>query len=752
MVEIEDALEDFKLCEESEDDNRVVMLEDYEFSRLGYQWPEDIAAKRRRDRRPMLTLNRMPSFIRTVVNDSRQNKPQIVVKPVDDFADPVTADILTGIIRNIEQRSGADAAYDTAVEMGVSLGVGYIRVRYDYACEDSFDMQLIIDRVYDPFSVYRDPYSTAVDGTDWNLAFIVDRLSRDAFKREYPDAEEVSFQHSTVYAGEDWWDEDTVRVAEYWKREKVATELLRLSTGAVLIAPQYERLKDEYDASGITVVESRPTMTYRVVKRIMSGKEFLPVIGDATEYEWPGKYIPISPCYGDEVLWEGKRWFLALTHFAKDPQRQHNYWATSAAEKVALETKAPWIGPKGFAVSDYDKWMTANTDNHPFLEYDGSVMPQRNFSQGVPAADMQLALAATDEIKAVLGVYDPSLGQRSNETSGTAIRARQRQGSTATFHFVDNLSRCIRNVGVILVDLIAKTYTGPQVVRVLDEDGSSKMEQINQEVVINGQTTIRDVTTGSYDVVVKAGPSFGTRREEAAQQMTDLMQSFPAAGPLIGDLLVEALDWPKADAISKRLKTMLPPEIRELEQGDQEIPPEISQALQQRDEMIAQGTQMLEQAKAQLDELTAKLENAEAKSGVEAAKLQVEREKIDVERTKIGVEAFQAQTERMNLQAQAETERLNVQAQAENVQAQASAVEDFRTQALRIGDAILAVQDNISKATSATGRIVRLPDGSYVSEKTVVAVRPDGSQGESVQRSKAVKQPDGSFVTTTEVS
>jgi hypothetical protein len=179
----------FEQMVEAENHNRAEAEDDIRFARLAEQWPDDIRTQRQRDGRPCLTINKLPAFIRQVVNDCRQNKPAIKVHPADSVADVATAKIISGLIRHIEYASNADIAYDTAVECAVTGGFGFLRIGLDYAHDDSFDLDIKIDRVLNPFSVYGDPNSTAADSSDWNKAFIVERLSHEEFEREYAQAE-----------------------------------------------------------------------------------------------------------------------------------------------------------------------------------------------------------------------------------------------------------------------------------------------------------------------------------------------------------------------------------------------------------------------------------------------------------------------------------------------------------------------------------------------------------------------------------
>jgi hypothetical protein len=560
---LREAREAFELCVEHEHENRAEALDDIRFARLAEQWPDSVRRQREKEGRPTLTINRLPTFIRQVVNDARQNKPAIKVHPADSKGDPATAAIYNGLIRNIEVTSKADVAYDTALEQAASCGFGYFRIGTKYACDDTFELDLMIDRIANPFSVYGDPYSTAADSADWNSAFVVDRLPKDEFAARYKGARAIDWAEAG-YEGLNapWREDDFVLIAEWWRREKAKKTILLLSDQQAMAEDAYAQHKAMLDAIGVFVVGERMIEGHKVTQRLLTGAELLET------NDWAGRYIPLVPVYGEEVNVEGKRFLRSLIRDAKDPQRMFNYWRTATTELVALAPKAPFIGPKGAFQTDAAKWETANTDTHAYIEYDGSMPPQRQAFAGVPAGALQEALNASDDMKSIIGMYDASLGARSNETSGRAILARQREGDVSTFHFIDNLSRAIEHAGRILIDLIPKVYTGERIVRVLGQDGAATSVQLGKPVVqigpdgkpavnpVTGQplSRIYDLGVGKYDLTVTTGPSFTTRREEAATQMMELLRAFPAAAPMIADLVAKNLDWPGADEIAARFQ------------------------------------------------------------------------------------------------------------------------------------------------------------------------------------------------------
>lgn len=650
---LSEALEEFQLSEDAEAENRKQWLDDVKFARLGEQWPDGVKRQRELEGRPCLTINRLPAMVRSVLNDARQNKPSIKVHPVDSGAKRETAEILNGLIRNIEYTSSADVAYDTALDHAVTGGFGYFRITADYACDDEFDMDIGIERIANPLTVYGDENSTCADSSDWNKAFTTDLYTEEAFEKRWKGAEKSNWESDYKDMPNGWRDGELIRVAEWWERKEVPAKLLKLSDGMILYEPEYLRIKEILDAQGITIIGDRPTRTYKVTQRIMTGAEVLET------NDWAGKYIPIIPVYGDEINMEGKRHWISLVRWAKDPQQMFNYWRTASTELVALAPKTPFIGPKGAFNSDQSKWATANAVSHPYIEYDGGIPPQRQAFAGPPAGALQEALNASDDMKSVMGIYDAALGARSNETSGRAILQRQRESDTATFNYIDNLSRAIKHAGRVIVDLIPKVYSAPRIIRVIHEDGTNESVPINkpfipdeqkspesqqyqagkQQETVDGLTKIYDVTTGKYDVTCEVGPSFSTKREEAANQMLELGKMFPPMMQVAGDLLVKNLDWPGADDIADRLKAMLPPQL----QGKS---PQVMQMQQQMQQMDQQAKQAIGQLQQNLQQLQQELQTAKSKEQADFIDNQIQQHKLEIDE-------YNAVTNRMKVTAPA---------------------------------------------------------------------------------------------------
>lgn len=606
---IEEAHKRFARCEDRESETRPLWTADLRFANGDpdnkFQWEEAMWKARETEKRPYLTINKVKQHNRQITNDARQNKPCVRVYPVDDGADKKTADVFNGIIRHIEANSSADTAYDTASEFAVDAGLGYWRITTDYADDKSFDQEIYIKAVKNPLNVYLDPDIQEADGSDARFGFFFEDISKEEFEARYPNAEAVSWP---MGGGTPWLTKDTIRLAEYYKLvETKDTLCLDANSGSTFLLSEIE------DKAMAKLVRADPAYRKRpVTKRSV---KWCLIAGDQVleKTDWLGKYIPIVRVVGDEVEIEGKVHRKGHTRAMKDAQRMYNYNSSAAIEYGALQTKTPII-TTAEAIEGYeDYWKSANTQNVPYLPYnafgdDGTPlpMPQRMVAPAPAQLFLQGMQTASEEMKMASGQYDASMGAKSNETSGRAIMARQREGDTATFHFIDNVARAIKFTGKILVDLIPKIYDTERVVRIMGEDGTDDKVSINpqQAEAVTEQRdqdgAVKEVynpSVGRYDVTVSVGPSYGSKRAEAFQALTELSSRNPQLMQVAGDIVMRAADFPMAEELAVRLEKTLPPGMKD-EKDAPQIPPEVQQQMEQ----MQQQTQMLEQSLQELGE------------------------------------------------------------------------------------------------------------------------------------------------------
>lgn len=609
---INQAKERFKLCAESEAENRKEELDDQRFM-IGEQWPLDIKAARTLDMRPCLTINRIPQFVRQVTNDQRQNRPSIKINPVDDGASKETAKVLEGMVRHIEYNSHADIAYDTAFESAVKSGIGYYRLVTEYENEMSFQQAIKIKLIKDRFSVYVDPYYQEPDGSDIEFGFVFDDMSKDEYKIQFPDSKATSMAdwESLGSSTQGWISLNSIRVAEYYYKVYEDCDICLLSDKSVVQKKDLDKLPDGLP-EGVRVVSERRALIPKVKWIKINGLEIL----DRTDI--PGKWIPIIPVIGEEQVIEGKRVLSGIIRHAKDPQRMYNIWKSAQAEMIALAPKAPYVGMAGSFEGYEDKWKTANNKNHAFLEYnpkaiDGTPVPPPTRNAVEPPIQALTAASgeAADDMKATTGVYDAALGNRSNEQSGIAIQRRNMQSQTSNFHFMDNLSRSIRHTGRILINWMPQVYDTARAARMIGEDGEVTFAQINQVFQEAGEDKAHFLDLGTYDATVSTGPSYETKRQEAVASMLDLTKAIPQAMQVGLDLIVRNMDWEGSEQLADRIKKTLPPNITADDKDQKAIPPQVQQQLQQMSQVIQGLTQHLDQSTKIIEQKSLELASKE---------------------------------------------------------------------------------------------------------------------------------------------
>ena len=589
-----------------------------------WQWPADVLATRGSvqgqtiNARPCLTINKLPQHIKQVTNDQRQNRPAGKVIPADDKADIEVAEIFDGIVRHIEYISDADVAYDTACENQVMYGEGYIRVLTEYCDENSFDQDIRIGRIRNSFSVYMDPTIQDPCGSDAQWCFITHEMLTEEFERQFPDANPISTLQSQGVGDQSmsqWVSDNTVRIAEYFYIEHKADTLNMYPGGATAFAGSPEA--KQLEAMGMPVAKTRKVDRQTVKWCKINGYEVL------EERDWAGKYIPVVRVVGNEFEVDGRLFVSGLVRNAKDAQRMYNYWVSQEAEMLALAPKAPFIGYGGQFEGYESQWKMANVNNWPYLEVNPDAtdgqggalpLPQRAQPPMASSGLLQAKAGASDDIKATTGQYDSSLGATSNERSGKAIMARERQTDTGTYHYVDNLARAVRYVTRQIVDLIPKIYDTQRIARIIGEDGETDSAKINpqqqepvKKIVDQSGIVIEKIynpSVGKYDVCVTTGPSYMTKRQEALEAMGNLLQGNPDLWKVAGDLFVKNMDWPGAQEMAKRFAKTIDPKL--LEDGE-------DPAIQAANQQIQAMGQEMEQMHTMLQNVSKSMEAQELK-------------------------------------------------------------------------------------------------------------------------------------------
>ena len=652
---IERAYENFQACLNWEQATRQRYREDMRFlyadSDNQDQWEPAVKARRHLATQPMLTINKTHTHWLHVVNNLKANKPSVQVHPTNDEATYEAAEIFEGLVRHIEYKSNAKVAYDIAAEHMVGGGIGYWRLTTAYADDSTFDQEIFIKEVPDAMSVYLDPHIKRKDGLDAKFGFIYEDMPRREFERKFPN---YKLPATSPSGNQMWITKDVVRLAEYYELEVRKEWLYALENpdGSMRYAKESDISVDErklfneairQGAEGIT----RRRIDKRTIKKYLIGGD--EVLEKGT---WPGSYVPIIRCPGEEVVIEGRLDRKGLIRYMKDAQRAYNYNASAAIEFGALQSKSPYMAPVEAIEGLENYWATANTENHAYLPYNhadenGNPIPSPVRQQPPSSAPVYMEGMATaaQELMMTSGQYDQTFGEQSQELSGVSIEKRVNQGERVTYHFQDNQNMAIQTTGRMIIDLIPKVYDTKRIVRILGDDNTESQIMVDPELAEPMKKTedeenarvmaIFNPNVGKYDVVAEVGPSYDTRRQEAFDAMTKLLAAQPALSQVIGDLYMGSADFPNADKLQERMRNWIPPNI--LGTGPSEQEQQLQQQLQQAQAIIQQLQEQLQEKQSYLALDKQRLDM----DALNHLALRFENERQD------SIQAFKAETDRV---------------------------------------------------------------------------------------------------------
>lgn len=617
------ALERFKLCVEAEGDRRAQMLMDLQF-RCGddsnnFQWEKTILQQRARKRRPCHTINRIPEFTKHVVNNMRQSRPSIKVNPIGDGADQDQAEIRQGLIRHIENKSQAESAYDTSFEHMCIMGLGWMRIVDDWAAPDSFDQDLFVRWVANPFSVYSDPTAALADWSDMKYAFVVNDMLPSEFIARYGEGEAVSaanFQSIGDHA-QYWMINGKIRVAEYFHIEQGKDVLCELENGKTTLFSKLPRdmyevrqgedgqllliLKADMDTPEQEIGRARKCVVPTVYWSLITGLKKL------KERKWKGPHIPLIPVIGNQFEVDGSKLINGMVRYAREIQRLYNYVFSTLTEVIALAPRNQFIAEVDQISEFRDMYERANIDPQAVLPYKMQVAPNgtplpppQRQSAALELSSLVTSLQLIDNmLKSIFGIYDASLGQRGPQESGLAINARKIESDTSTYDWGDNFIRALEYLGRQLNELLSPYYNVPgRVIQILREGQAADTVQFKTQYIdkITKQPKYYDLDDGKFSVEISTGPSTETRRKDMVKSALDLFKVYPQGLAATADLIVEAMDFPMHQAFAARLKKLLPANLQDPDPNNTPDPAVMQQQVAQMQQMIQQLTQALHAA------------------------------------------------------------------------------------------------------------------------------------------------------------
>jgi hypothetical protein len=665
---ISDARKQWERCAEAEDKQRKVMLECKKY-RAGKQWPEEIAIARQggaalqgqaaKPPRPMITVDRVSQPVRLISNAIRSAHYGLDILPNGYGADNETAKIFKGYIRRMQNLCRTEDPIAWAADQAVESGIGWFRLRAEYVEPqpsegslgvDVFDQELRLERITNNLAVYCDPAAEKPDRSDAQYLFVTEDIPRSEFKRRWPKADMKGLDDFTSTGDKKWsaWaNDDTIRIAEYWRIEYTAKEFALLENGQVVEG------KDIPDGVVIKAQRSIDVPNVRMTK-ITAVEELKEPDAPEDDGKWLGTRIPVFPIAGEELNLDGERILRGMIESAMDPQRMLNFSYSAVVEMYALATKSPWVVAEGQTEGYEAIWQNANRDNYSFIPYKPVSLagapvppPQRQVAEPPIQAAVEMVKIFEDAVKATTATYDPGLGNISaQEKSGRAILALQQQGEQTQSHFSANVEQAWLAVGQEIVRIVPQITRPGQILQILGIDDKPEQVMVGQPFQMQqgapvpsppgitpelakasqGMHKFYDLKQGRYAVTVNVGKAYATRRQEGASMVGDFIEKNPALLNVLGDIFFRDLDFPGSDEISERMKMMLPPQLQN-QNGDGPNPAVLQQKLQQMQTLFKHMT----------DELNAKnhiIETEQVKAQQDLQKEQLKGQ-LDLEQTKI---------------------------------------------------------------------------------------------------------------------
>jgi Phage P22-like portal protein len=578
---LKDMREEYELDFDFDRDNRDEALEDKKFT-AGQQW--DPIVLEQRQGLPCLVINSVPQFIAQLVGDWRESKRGVKVLPTED-GDKDLADVRADLIRSVETQSRADRVYDTTFESAVQCGDGAFRVAVEYAKDDVFDQDIFIRPIEDALSVVWDRLSVDPTGRDARHCFVDDLIPTKDFERKWPESKpsELSTRVYNQMVNDRWIEAVGVRVTEYWRLIDRNRLLALFEDGSMrFIDDDLDELIQKHGAP----VKTRIAPCTYAQMHLVTGFDIL-----SGPYEYRLNRLPIIRMSGRVVNLAGNRIRYGIVRFMKDSARLRNFHRSIAAEQLGYAPKAQWIATESAIEGYEDELRKAHLTRDPLIKVSDDAIIGQNIQRLDPpkwqTALHQEAEANVQDMKDVTGIHDASLGIKSNETSGRAINARQREGDVAAITYYDNGNAAVLEAGDVMNQLISQIYDGTRIVRIIGEDEKLKFLKINDPNDPNSP----DLSVGRYDVALSTGASYTTRRVEAAQAMMDAVQVWPQLLQVAGDLVAKAQDWPGADDLAERLKKTIPQQF--LDPDEQTGPDPQIQQMQMEMQALAQENQQL---------------------------------------------------------------------------------------------------------------------------------------------------------------
>jgi hypothetical protein len=652
--------------------------------------------------KPRYTFDMTCPIVDQVAGEIEQADFDIRVSPAGGSATKDVALTYDGIIRNLENISNAKDVYADAARGMVTTGYDGWRVVQKYAEDNSFDQDLIIEKIHNFIDrVWFDPAAEKQDKSDARYCFVLHPMAKDEFDKRYPDASGASVPDDRD--GDAYYDKaEVVVIGEFLYVEKEERELVLMSNGQTYeVNDDYKKVVDEMATVGVTEVKRRKRKVSKVCSRFFDNDDWL---GDDKDTVF--NRLPVIPVYGNYKIIENKTVYSGVVEKLMDSQRVLNYSMSREIEEGALAPRAKYWMTLTQAAGHEDSLSTMNTNSDPvqFYNVDPEMPgpPQQNGGAMVNPGLRTISEAMRGMIGYSAGMFASNMGDNPGLQSGVAIRSLQNKGDNATYKYNKSVQVAIAATGKILVDAIPKVYDTERTMRILYEDNSYEMAEINQPIIDQqtGEVVIlNDLSQGVYDVICKAGPSFKNRQQETLEMIIEMAKVDPTIMQIAGDVMMQNINSPAADQIAERKRDQM------LKSGM------IPQSQLTEEEMAAMQQQMSQQGEQQ-DPASVMAQAEMLKGQADMMRAQIEQAKVQNEQMKIQLDAQKAQMSAQNDQQdnqvdvfRAQTDRMGIQVRAQEAGAKITK-EGVQTEGVQL--------DNVKKAQELSNPMANLSDAELM--------------------------------------
>lgn len=694
-------------AQEAEFDNREQVREVIHFlQKQDGQWEPSVISQM--NSRPRYTFDQCNPIVDSIAGEMEQAEFGIKVRPAGGDASKDLAQLYDGMIRNIQSMSNAKHVFNSAGRKMVSAGFDAWEVVQDWSDTDSMDQDLFIRKIANSVDrVWFDPGAEMQDMSDSNYCFVLQTLTKQEYEEKYPEGSGRSIgdmRTEQVYS----YKPDLIVVGRFIYKKPITKELVLMSNNAVYeVDEKFESVQEELKADGITEVRRRKKKSHEVVSRLFDGQEWL-----SEEQKTVFNHIPVIPTYGNFDISENKVVYRGAINKLMDAQRVLNYSESRKIEEGALAPRAKYWMTREQAQADQSTLQTMNTNANPVQTYTHVDQQPPPFWQGgaqINPGLQETSASMKQNIISGSGVFAANQGNAPNQ-SGFAIELQQNKGDNSTIKYFSSQEIAICHTAKILVDAIPKVYDTKRTVRILGEDGMSKMESINDQVFDNEtqeMVALNDLRKGKYDVTCDVGPAFKSRQQETARAFSEMVALDPSIIELGKDIWLNNLTTPGMDLLAERFRKI------QLESGqipDSQMTDDEKEAAQaiidQADANPPQPSAMdqaiMEQTQANTANVMSMAQERSDKSQVSAEKLRQEEQKT-ISKTRESDREHEMKMNQQVFDQQVQiVEALNTQAQTLKVIREAMGVEAIvgptNTEAYKEqAEIVLESQENVER-------------------------------------------------------